>query len=179
LLPVAEDDSERFERVAREYGAALARLAAVYAPERADRDDLSQEILLAIWRALPRFRGESSERTFVFRVAHNRGITYRSRRRRHPPPPPEEDRGAREVPDTALDPAAQLERARRHERLVAAVSRLPGPLRLAVLLHLEGLSHREIAAVQGITEENVAVRLTRARKALRLLLGQEHREMEP
>jgi len=164
---VAEDDSQRFERVVREYGAALARLAAAYAPERADRDDLSQEILLAIWRALPRFRGESSERTFVFRVAHNRGITYRSRRRRHPPLPEEE-----ELPDAGPDPAARLERARRHERLVAAVSRLPEPQRLAVLLHLEGLSHREIAVVQGITEENVAVRLARARKALRLLLGE-------
>lgn len=175
---MAEDDSQRFERVVREYGAALARLAAAYAPERADRDDLSQEILLAIWRALPRFRGESSERTFVFRVAHNRGITYRSRRRRLPSLPEEEGRG-REVPDAGPDPAARLERARRHERLVAAVGRLPGPQRLAVLLHLEGLSHREIAVVQGITEENVAVRLARARKALRLLLGEGYREAEP
>jgi len=164
---VAEEDSQRFERIVREHGGALARLAAAYAPERADRDDLSQEILLAIWRALPRFRGESSERTFVFRVAHNRGITYRSRRRSHAPLPEEG-----EVADAAPDPVARLERARRHERLVAAVGRLPEPQRLAVLLHLEGLSHREIAAVQGITEENVAVRLARARKALRQLLGE-------
>ena len=171
---MAEDDSQRFERVVREYGPALARLAAAYAPDRADRDDLSQEILLAIWRALPRFRGESSERTFVFRVAHNRGITYRSRRRRHPPLPEEE-----EVPDAGPDPAALLERSRRHERLVAAVGRLPEPQRLAVLLHLEGLTNREIASVQGTTDDNVAVRLARARKALRLLLGQEHREREP
>jgi RNA polymerase sigma factor (sigma-70 family) len=164
---VAEDSSQRFERVVREHGPALARLAAAYAPERADRDDLSQEILLAIWRALPRFRGESSERTFVFRVAHNVGITYRSRRRRHPPLP-----AADQVADAGPDPAALLARSRRHEQLVAAVGRLPEPQRLAVLLHLEGLTHREIAAVQGTTEDNVAVRLARARKALRLLLGE-------
>jgi RNA polymerase sigma factor (sigma-70 family) len=164
---VAEDASQRFERIVREYGAALARLAAAYAPERTDRDDLSQEILVAIWRALPRFRGESSERTFVFRVAHNRGITYRSRRRRHPPLPE-----AEEVPDASPDPAALLARSRRHERLVAAVSRLPEPQRQAVMLHLEGLSNREVAGVQGTTEDNVAVRLARARKALRLLLGE-------
>ena len=71
------------------------------------------------------------------------------RRRSHPSLPEEEGRGA-EVPDAGPDPVAQLERARRHERLVAAVSRRPGPQRLAVLLHLEGLSHREIAVVQGI-----------------------------
>jgi len=51
------DFSERFETIAREYGPALARLAATYARERADQDDLLQEILVAIWRALSRFRG--------------------------------------------------------------------------------------------------------------------------
>jgi RNA polymerase sigma factor (sigma-70 family) len=171
---VAEDPSQRFERVVREYGAALARLAAAYAPDRADRDDLSQEILVAIWRALPRFRGESSERTFVFRVAHNRGITYRSRRRHHPrlEAEAEAEAAADAVPDAGPDPAALLARSRRHQRLVAAVGELPEPHRQAVMLHLEGLTNREIAGVQGTTEDNVAVRLARARKALRLLLGE-------
>jgi len=41
------------------------------------------------------------------------------------------------------------------------------------MLHLEGFSAREIAAMQGTTENNVAVRLTRARQALRVLLGAE------
>ncbi|MSV36373.1 MAG: hypothetical protein EXQ47_12375 [Bryobacterales bacterium] len=42
----------------------------------AEGDDLLQEITLALWAALPRFRGESSERTWVYRVAHNTGISY-------------------------------------------------------------------------------------------------------
>jgi RNA polymerase sigma factor (sigma-70 family) len=167
---VAEDVSQRFERILREHGAALSRLAAAYAPDRADRDDLSQEILVAIWRALPRFRGESSERTFVFRVAHNRGITYQGRRRHDAPLP--EAGAADEVADGGPDPAALLARSRRHRRLVAAVGRLAEPRRQAVVLHLEGLTNREIAAVQGTTEENVAARLARARKALRQLLGE-------
>lgn len=164
---MAEDPTQRFERIVREHGAALARLAAAYAPDGGDRDDLSQEILVALWRALPRFRGESSERTFVFRVAHNRGITYRSRRRRHPPLAK-----AEEVPDAGPDPAALLDRSRRHQRLVDAVGKLPEPQRQAVMLHLEGMTHREIAGVQGTTDDNIAVRLARARKALRLLLGE-------
>jgi RNA polymerase sigma factor (sigma-70 family) len=174
---VADEDAERrFERIVRDFGPALSRLAAAYAPDAADRDDLLQEILVAIWRALPRFRGESSERTFVFRVAHNRGITYQGRaRRRQAHWTGAGDAEAGEVPDEGPDPAALLARSRRHERLVAAVGRLAEPLRQVVVLHLEGLTHREIAAVQGTTEENVAVRLARARKALRRLLGEADR----
>jgi RNA polymerase sigma-70 factor (ECF subfamily) len=59
--------------------------------------------------------------------------------------------------------------------LVAAVRELPETLRQTVMLRLEGLSPGEIAALQGDTENNVAVRLTRARARLRELLGGEDR----
>ena len=60
---------------------ALGRLASSYAGSTGERDDLLQEIALALWQALPRFRGESSERTFLFRIAHNHCINHIVRRR--------------------------------------------------------------------------------------------------
>jgi RNA polymerase sigma-70 factor (ECF subfamily) len=60
---------------------ALGRLANSYAGSTGERDDLLQEIALALWQALPRFRGESSERTFLFRIAHNHCINHIVRRR--------------------------------------------------------------------------------------------------
>ncbi len=63
-----------FESVVDTYGPALRRLASAWERDAAAREDLLQEILLALWRALPRFRGECSEKTFVFRVAHNRRL---------------------------------------------------------------------------------------------------------
>jgi RNA polymerase sigma factor (sigma-70 family) len=163
--------SERFERIAGEYGPALARLAAAYARDKADRDDLLQEILVAIWRALPSFRGDASERTFVFRIAHNRGITFATRRR------PAQPMDLETLVDPRPDPASTLAFSDRHERLMAAVHRLAEPQRQCVMLNLEGLSNRQIAEVQGATENNVAVRLTRARKALRELLGESGDEL--
>src|SRR5258707_11770601 len=68
-----------FDRLLAANGPALTRLAASYTNTPSDRDDLVQEIALAIWRALPRFRGECSERTFLFRIAHNRGIACLAR----------------------------------------------------------------------------------------------------
>lgn len=160
------DSSACFERIVRDYGPALARLAATYARGNADQHDLLQEIWVAIWRALSRFRGESSERTFVFRIAHNRGITFSTRQRREP-------RGELEdLADSSPDPASALALSHRHDRLMVAVRQLAQPHRQAVMLYLEGFSNRQIAEVQGATENNVAVRLTRARKELREILGE-------
>src|ERR1700758_21180 len=70
------------DRVVRDHGAVLERVVWGYVDNASDRDDLMQEILLALWRALPRFRGEASLRTFLLQGAHNRAITFASRRRR-------------------------------------------------------------------------------------------------
>ena len=69
------------------------------------------------------------------------------------------------------DPEHSLSQQQRHERLRAAVQDLPIALRQVVVLTLEGLSNAEAADIIGITENNVAVRLTRARAALSRALG--------
>lgn len=155
-----------FDRIVKLHGEALARVAWGYVSNPADHDDLMQDILVAIWRALPRFRGESSERTFVFRIAHNRACTHLARRRDHAPLAEGEM-----VPDPAPGADEMIDRARRRERLVAAVRLLPEPQRQSVLLRLEGLSVGEIASLQETSENNVSVRLSRARDRLAQLLG--------
>lgn len=71
-----EGAEERFTRIMREYGPAWSRLAFGYEKGEAAREELVQEIALAVWQALPHFRGECSERTFIYRIAHNRGLTH-------------------------------------------------------------------------------------------------------
>lgn len=156
------------DRVVREHGDVLERVVWGYVDNAPDRDDLMQEILMALWRALPRFRGESSERTFVLRVAHNRGITFSIRRRRFEGLP--EDG---QLPDPAPLVEESLIEEQRRDRLFQGIRRLPEAQRQAVMLRLEGLSQREIAELQETSETNVGVRLTRARKSLRTLLGED------
>ena len=69
-------DESELETILRVYGPALRRVAASYERAPKDREDLLQEIALALWLALPRFRGECTLRSFVFRIAHNRGLTH-------------------------------------------------------------------------------------------------------
>ncbi|HEV2749848.1 MAG TPA: sigma-70 family RNA polymerase sigma factor [Gemmatimonadales bacterium] len=167
-MPESTREAADIDEVIRAHGDALERVAWGYADTAPDREDLMQEILVALWRALPRFRGESSLRTFLLRVAHNRAITFATRRRRFDDLPEE---GL--LPDPAPLAEERLIEEQHRDRLFRAIRELPEAQRQAVMLRLEGLSQREIAELQETSESNVGVRLTRARKALRALLAEE------
>ncbi len=160
-----EARSNRFEHAMDRHGDALWRLAGAYSDRPQDREDLYQEISIAVWQALPQFRGDSSERTFIFRIAHNRAITYQTRARRNTPKDPLPD-----LVDRSPTPAEDVTIRDEHDRLRKAVHELPPPAREVASLALEGLSNQEIATVVGISAGNVAVRLHRARKILRRTL---------
>jgi RNA polymerase sigma factor (sigma-70 family) len=152
------------QRIVRAYEPALRRLAASYEANPAQREDLVQEMLLALLRALPRFRGESSERTFVYRVAQNRALTHLLRR-----PEVSQELSAAEI-DPRPGPEELLTQAQRRAALQAALLRLPLGQRQILVLALEDLSLREVGEILGITENNAAVRLSRARAALREIM---------
>ena len=149
------------ETVLREHGPMLARIAGSYESERARRDDLLQEITLAVWRALPAWRGDASLRTFTARVAHNRAIDHLARERRA-----QGDELDENHPDPATSPMAHAEAEQRREDLVAAVRRLPLGQRQVVVLALEGFSQNEIGQALGLEDNTVAQRLSRARRQL-------------
>ena len=160
-------DESRYLGLIADYGPAVLRLAAGYELNAAERQDLVQDIWLAIWRALPGFRGECSERTFVFRIAHNRGVSHAVQRRL--PTRPLDEAGER-LSDPAPGPERAAESGQSFDRLLAALHALPATWREVVVLRLEGLGTGDIAAVLGITENNAAVRLNRARERLRALM---------
>ena len=168
--PIPETPDERFSRILREYGPALSRLAFGYERVPSVREELMQEIALAIWQALPHFRGECSERTFVYRIGHNRGLTHACRRR--PEHEPLDDLPQHLEPvDRKPHPDAEIAKTQQRDRLRLAIQGLPLAYRQVVMLMLEELSQAEIAEVLGLTESNVGVRLNRARKALKEALG--------
>jgi len=155
-----------FEKVLELYGDSLWRFTFTYEQEYNRRKDLYQEILVAIWKALPNFEKRSSIKTYVFRIAHNRGITFRNRSARS-------DIFSTlnfEPGSENISPHEQLIKNEEQEKLKKAVLQLSPSLRQVVLLILEGLSNKEISDVLGISENNVAVRLLRAKKTLSEML---------
>jgi RNA polymerase sigma factor (sigma-70 family) len=147
---------ERFYAWISAHMGVLHRIARAFATG-ADRHDLLQEMLLALWRAAPAFRGESAETTFIYRVAHNCALTWRrgetTRRKRQA-----EYERLRVDELTAEDPLLA--------RLYAAIRTLPSLDRSLLVLALEGQSYSEIATIHGLSESNVGARLTRARTKL-------------
>jgi RNA polymerase sigma factor (sigma-70 family) len=79
-----------------------------------------------------------------------------------------------EIADPRRNPEEQAIENRRREGLLDAIRRFALPYRQVILLALEDLTPPEAAAVLGITENNVAVRLNRARKMLRAILEAPH-----
>lgn len=153
---------DQFQAWVREHVGVLHRVARAFA-SGADQQDLLQEMLIAVWRAAPAFRGDSAPSTFIFRVAHNRALTWRRgevRRRRRA-----DDYQRLHVEDVSgEDPLL--------EKLYAAIRQLEPLDRSLVLLSLEGQSYAEIAALHGLSETNIGARLSRARQKLTQLTEQ-------
>lgn len=155
-----------FKQVLELYGDSLWRFTLTYEHEYHRRKDLYQEILVAVWKALPKFEGRSSIKTYVFRIAHNRGITFRNRAARSDIFSPL----TVEPGSESVNPQEGIIKDEEQMILKQAVMQLSPSLRQVVLLILEGLSNKEISDVLGISENNVAVRLLRAKKSLSEIL---------
>lgn len=156
-----------FEEICRDYGAMIRRIALSYesAPERAD--DLVQEIYIAIWRALPSFRGEATLRTFLARIATNRAVTHVARAMKAPTSIGLDGL----IPSSIESPEHQAIARDRRAALMAAVQRLPLTYRQPVMLVLEGLTFEEVSQVLGITSNAVGVRMSRAKQLLKEWIG--------
>lgn len=157
-----------FRQLLDAHGSALWRIAGAYARTRADREDLYQEILLQVWRALPSFRGDAAPRTWMTRIAFNVALgAVRSRDvRATTDAPAAVDALAASDPD----PLGAAVRADALDRLYAAVRQLPEVDRALVVLALDERPHAEIGDVLGLSVSNVAVRLHRAKARLAALL---------
>lgn len=157
------------DEVIRQFGPALARIAASYERNSALRDELTQEVLIAVVTALPRLDDPDKLKPFVFRVAHNRCLSHvtkqiRERENEQQLPPMEP-----ELPDQV----SLLLARERGARLMEAMRRLALPYRQVMTLLLEDLSYEEIAEALGISISNVGVRVTRAKQQLKALLDNE------
>ena len=153
-----------------EHRGAVLKVARAYTLTAEDGQDLAQEILLQVWRSLPQFQGQASATTWCYRVALNTALAWhRNERRRHTRQRP---LNGENLPATR--DGAHLELV---ERLYVAIHRLPGADTALVLLHLDGLSYRQMAEVLGVSEGNVGVKLNRVKKALGKLMKEESHEL--
>lgn len=155
------------------------QLAQALLGDRDDALDVSQEVFLQVFRTLHRFRGQSSLKTWIYRIVVNQSrnkLRWWTRRRRalqvsldeHVSKYGDPTGTVRSTPDRVL---GQKELA---DRVWQALDRLPFDQRTTVILReIEGLSYQDIAYSLGVLVGTVKSRLARARDGLRVALRDE------
>jgi RNA polymerase sigma-70 factor (ECF subfamily) len=151
------------------------RICSVYGHGREDQEDLFQEVVLQAWRSLPSFRGEAGLPTWLYRVAIHVALRHRRTRNKHAHGRLQLEGIEFHSADNEGQTIEEVDRRERVEQLYACIHRLGEIDKSVVTLHLEGLSHREIAEVLGLTENTVAVRVGRCRSKLRACLERVER----
>jgi RNA polymerase sigma-70 factor (ECF subfamily) len=164
------EQQQQFAAWLREHSAILHHVVNGFAAGD-DRNDLLQEVLLAIWKSIPAFRGQAKPTTYLYRVSHNAALlwirTEKNYRRRV------ERFGAEPSQSLGNDPDSLTDE--RLAKLYAAIRQLKSVDRSLMLLSLDGLSYREMAEVLGLSESNVGVKINRIKTQLtQTLKGNEH-----
>ena len=168
IRDTARQHAPELERLVAQYQGAVLRTCYLYLCDRSQAEDAVQETFLKVYRNLDSFRGESSEKTWILKIAmrtcydmNHSGWSRFFNRRVTPEMLPEAS-----VPFTERDDA-----------LTQAVMRLPEKLRRVIILYYyQGLSVREIAETLGITQPSVSNRMKRGREKLKAAL--EGREID-
>ena len=174
-MSVTQPDEAGFLKLIEENRLKILKICRVYAWNPSDRDDLYQEILFQIWRALPGLKENAYAGTWLYRVALNTSISFV---RKHA------GRNRRATPWGPDDLTRRIESAQQPEladdgrvaRLYEAIAQLNEAEKALLILFLEDLSYEQIADTLGLSANHVGVALHRAKKKLSVLMKEAMHE---
>lgn len=147
-----------FEELIRQEKSTIYSVCLMYADNSDEADDMAQEALVNLWRGFEKFRGDSSPRTWVYRVTLNTCLSFQRKNRRN-----KHDRIDIDPEILSEDSAIGRQSQMLHERIKKL-----GPFdRAIILMWLEDMPYEEIGAIAGISPKAVGMRLVRIRQQLK------------
>ncbi len=150
---------QEFTKVVREHKGTIYTVCYMFSKDEDEVVDLFQEILINIWKGFENFRGDSSMRTWIWRISFNTCVSYEKRKSR---------RGSTIPLSLNINLFDDSDEDTRQIKMLQKRIRQLGPFdRAIVLLWLDDLSYAEIGEIVGISEKNVSVRLVRIREQLK------------
>lgn len=156
------DQQQEFLVLVQENQGIIHKVCGIYGQSAQDREDLFQEIMIQLWKAYPKFRGEAKFSTWMYRIALNTAISdFRKQKRTIT------TTGLEQMPPV---PAWQPEMTTKEEQLewlYAAIRDLPEVEKALVMLYLEERSYAEMEAIMGINQNNLRVKMNRIKEKLR------------
>ena len=141
----------------------LYRICSIYSDDNEDSKDLFQEVLVNIWKSMSSFKGNSSIGTWMFRIALNVCLRFKSKYTKN------QKRFIRLDSLTISNIGSEKEEANSNEKLLAlrkCIKKLNEGDKAIVALYLEGLAYREISDILGLSENHIAVKIKRIKSKL-------------
>ena len=169
---VQAGDKRAFDELVLKYQHKLVKLISRYVHDHAEALDVSQEAFIKAYRALPRFRGDSSFYTWLYRIGINTAKNHLVSQGRRPP---DSDIDAQDAERYDIEsrlkdqesPEALAQRDQVQETVVSAIEDLPDDLRTAITLReFDGLTYEEIAEAMDCPIGTVRSRIFRARESI-------------
>lgn len=151
-----------FEKLVKEHERLLHKICSIYARTVVDREDLLQEIIIQLWQAFPRFKGDSKVSTWMYRVGLNTAITGVRKKRTDI-----KSYAPHEIPDNITDEVISMQYEKQLTDLSAAIERLTDIEKAVVMLYLEERSYEEMEEILGISQGTIRVKMNRIKDKLR------------
>jgi len=179
---IRESEAVTFEEIFRRYSPMVFNLTFRILGDREEALDVSQEVFFAIYRKLQRFRGESSLKTWIYRIAINRASNrcrWWNRLRRRGTVSLDDHLSkddSRTISDALASagstPEEDLLRRERHDEIERLLRCLPVQQRVAVIMRdVQGLAYEEIADLLRLSLGTVKSRISRGREELKRRLN--------
>ena len=156
-------DSKEFEfsQLVREHKTTIYTVCYMFSKDPDEVNDLFQEILIKLWKGFDGFKGDSSAKTWIYRVALNACLDSDRKKKRA---------GERVPLSVDINPYEDTDAdALQIRQLYARINKLGFLDRSIILLWLEALSYDEIGAIVGMSPKNVSVKLVRIKEQLKNL----------
>lgn len=180
IRKASKGDSSAFETLVVTYEKGVYNLAFRLVGDREDAMDITQDVFLKAFQALPRFRGDSRFSTWIYRVCVNASLDHLRKKQKQPsrsldePLALKESSVTREVADENENVEDSVEVKFLSSDVMATLKELDPAHRAIILLSdVQGYSYQEIADILGLSMGTVKSRLHRARNMVRKLLPAE------
>ncbi|MCG8607918.1 RNA polymerase sigma factor [bacterium] len=166
-------EKEKFLSLVLEHKKIIYKICHSYCKHAEDRKDLVQEIFIQLWRSSGRYDAQYKLSTWIYRIALNVAISfYRSENRR------KQSRAYfnEAILEAVVDESPPQELDSQIELLYRFIDRLDNLNKALMLLYLDSHSYQEISEILGITETNVATKISRIKQKLKKLFSQVETE---
>ena len=172
------NEDSAYDELVRTYHAPLYHVACRMLRDPGEAADVTQDVFVKVFRNIGRFRGQSSLKTWIFKIGFrevlNRVRWSRRRWRQFTvslegrPGSEDGDSEAVQIADSSLSPEAELQRRERSDAIQQALGKLSVEHRsIVVLRDIQGFSYNEISEILGVSPGTVKSRLARARTDLK------------